>query len=63
MPAPEEDGQEYRIPDRLTETLAILLFQEDKKRDGSDETWFCVDAQTRETYRSMARGEWPLIDI
>lgn len=56
----EEDGVPYHVKDPIAEILAIKFFEHDCRRDGNETgSWFDLDAERREMYRAMARGEEP----
>ena len=48
-----------RIKDPVIETLAILLFTQDR---GGNTPWLYLDDEDREIYRRMARGEDEISD-
>ena len=62
IPMIEQEGVPYWIQDPQAETLAMMLFAEYEKRDGSPlANWIDTGADNREFYRKIARGEIPLI--
>ena len=58
----EKDGFPYLIRDPVVELLAINLFDQYARMDGNESaSWIEADADTREFFRSIARGENRLI--